>query len=156
MKQKFTKQTLSKYARLLLIAMGLSLFLLLAVSLMRPTAPAYADLPPRPTAVPGSDNLVQGAQIMLVVETAVGNEWTAVQWQDPNTGEWTTVEGWQGTLEANGTQIWWVGTEQFDRGPFRWQLFNEEGGTLLETSDPFTMPGQNREIVTVNIPAVEE
>ena len=156
MKPNISKQTFSKFARLLLIGTGLSLFLLLGASLVQPATPALADLPPRPTAVPSNSDTVNGAQIKLVVGEVIGGEWTAVQWQNPNTDEWITVEGWQGTLEANGTQIWWVGSEQFGRGPFRWQLFEEEDGTLLETSEAFTMPTQNREIVTVNIPAVEE
>lgn len=148
------KQTLFKYSRLLFIGFGLSLLLLVAASFMRPAAPTYAALPPRPTAVPVVT--VNGAQIKLTVADAVGNEWTAVQWQDPNSGDWITVEGWQGTLETDGSQIWWVGSEQFGKGPFRWLLFDEEGGTLLDTSESFTLPSQNREIITVTIPAAQD
>lgn len=155
MNENKLNQIASKYIRLLLIGTGLALFLLLATSLMQPAAPARAELPPRPTAVP-TNAPTNGAQIKLVVAEAVGNEWTAVQWQNPDTGTWITVDGWQGTVEADGTQIWWVGSEQFGRGPFRWLVFDEEAGTLLETSETFTMPTQNLEIVTVAVPVVEE
>ena len=154
MNQKIQKQTFSKFLRLIFIGMGLSLFLLLGASLMQPATPVRAELPPRPTAVPS--NVVNGAQIKLVVAEVTGGEWTTIQWQNPNTKQWITVDGWQGTLETNGIQIWWVGSEQFGRGPFRWLLFVEKDGNLLDTSAEFTMPTHNQEIVTVNIPAVEE
>ena len=160
MNEKVTKDYLAKYVRLLLMGAGLALFLLLGASLTRPITPAYAELPPRPTEVPGDNtsdpDSLNGAQIKLVVAEAKGNEWTAVQWQDASTGEWHTVEGWQGTLEADGTQVWWVGSEQFGRGPLRWQLFAEKEGALLEVSESFTMPTRNKEIVTVTIPSVED
>lgn len=148
------KQVLKQYARLVMTAAGLFLLLWLGVGMMQPAAPAYAELPPRPepTAVPDKKP-VSGAQIKLVVETAVSHAWTTIQWQDPYTGEWTTVDGWQGTVAADGTQVWWVGSEHFGEGPFRWLLYDEEGGTLLDMSAAFDMPTYNKQVLTVTIPA---
>jgi hypothetical protein len=117
---------------------------------------ASAGLPPRPepspTAPPKSSN--PGGNIELVydgVPVGPNGVWTAVQWQDPYTEKWTTVEGWQGTIDLDGTQRWWVAPSEFGKGPFRWLVYDKQDGKLLETSEPFTMPAGNHQVVIVEI-----
>jgi hypothetical protein len=151
------KEVLRNQTRLIAIAVGLALFLWLVVSLIQPAAPAQAGLPPRPepTAVPTQTETVKGAAIKLVVAEPTGAEWTVIEWQDTTTGEWTVVEGWQGTLEADGSQMWWVGREDFGEGPFRWLVYAGQDGALLETSASFTLPTRDLEMLVVPVPAAE-
>lgn len=149
--------------RFLGMAASLALFLWITFSLMQAAPPVRADLPPRPepteTAVPVNDtktDSLQGAQIKLIVTQPIGNEWTVIEWQDTITGEWTEVEGWQGTLETDGTQLWWVGQEHFGERPFRWLVYAGEEGQLLETSETFTMPTRDLEVVFVQVPVVDD
>ena len=155
------KHISSSYPRLFIAFISLVFFLGLVASLISPALPAHAELPPRPESSPTpptepSNDSTIGAQIRLEVAGAVGNEWTVVEWQDPNTSDWHTVEGWQGTLEATGIQVWWVGKTEFGQSPFRWLLYDEKGGTLLDMSAEFTLPTRNKQIVVVSIPHVEE
>jgi hypothetical protein len=154
------KRFFQKSVRYLGLAAGLALFLWLTLSLMQPAAPVRADLPPRPdpteTAVPPKSDSIKGAQIKLMVAQPIGNEWTVVEWQNPMSGEWTAVEGWQGTLELDGTQVWWVGREHFGDGPFRWLVYASEDGQLLETSESFTMPTRDLEVVLLRVPVVDD
>lgn len=133
--------------------LGLSVFFLaLAGTLGFSSLPA-AGLPPRPvpTATP-APKAISGAKIMLQTEgLPVGSTgvWTAVQWQDPNTGLWHLVEGWQGTLDLDGSQTWWVGAEILGKGPFRWVIYAEKEGEELAVSSSFNLPeksGQTRQI----------
>ncbi len=145
------KEVLRHQTRLIVIAVGLALFLWLVISLMQPAAPAQADLPPRPTAVPTQADTIKGAAIKLVVAEPTGDEWTVIEWQDTTTGEWTAVAGWQGTLEADGSQMWWVGREHFGEGPFRWLVYAGKDGALLETSASFTLPTRDLEMLVVPV-----
>ncbi len=85
--------------------------------------------------------------------------WTVVQWQDPHTGTWHDVGGWQGTPDGVevedetvvGQKSWWVAEEDFGSGPFRWVMYQGQGGAQLATSEPFDLPGFNREVVQVEV-----
>ena len=156
------KHISSSYSRLFIAFISLCLFFGFAANQVSPALPVHADLPPRPEASPtpqptkpSNDPLI-GAQIRLEVAETVGNEWTVVEWQDLNTGDWHVVEGWQGTLEATGIQVWWVSKAEFGQAPFRWLLYDEKDGTLLDMSAEFSLPTRNKQIVVVPIPAVEE
>ena len=37
------------------------------------------------------------------------------------------------------------------KGPFRWQLFDGEGGELLAVSEPFALPTTDGQIVAVTV-----
>lgn len=143
---------------------GRGLFLALAIYMLTlfgfdqsaSTVSADLVLPPRPepTAVApvAVQQSVTGAMIKLAVsDTLNGNEWTVVQWQDPNTQKWHDADGWQGELDADGTQMWWVGRELLGEKGFRWQVFSREGGSLVHTSPEFDMPTNKRQLVTVTI-----
>ena len=40
---------------------------------------------------------------------------------------------------------------QGGEGPFRWQLFNEEGGELLAVSEAFALPASDGQVVAVAV-----
>lgn len=108
-------------------------------------------LPPRPTGTPASTPIepaIEGGFIQLQVSDVAAAGWTAVQWQD-NAKNWHTVDGWQGTLEANGQMSWYVGPENLGRGPFRWLIFDAPEGKLLLKSDSFFLPDHALETTIV-------
>lgn len=111
-------------------------------------------LPPRPEPPPSSPNpaTLEGGAIILELSgaaTGPAGVWTVVEWQDPYTEEWHTVDGWQGTVETDGSQKWWVGTSDFATGPFRWVIYDSENGPLLGVSETFVLPEENGQNVVV-------
>ena len=77
--------------------------------------------------------------------------WTTIEWQDPYTSKWTTVDGWLGMVELDGTQIWWVDSDDYGTGPFRWLVLEEKGGDQFGLSDNFNLPTHNNEVVVVQM-----
>lgn len=124
-----------------------------------PAPPPALALPPRPEPPPTAEP-VQGGAIELRVQSAQAVEWAAVvtlvQWQD-GLGGWHDVDGWRGTLDQlfadGGRKTWFVSKDLFGKQPFRWVIYQDEGAgaqpKTLGTSDPFTMPGHNGEVVRV-------
>jgi hypothetical protein len=128
-------------------------------------------LPPRPTVPSSSEDIGSSAQaqIQLQVQFPDGwpwqttpwqGLWTIVQWQDPR-GIWHDVEGWKGTLDevkvsesgdVTGYKTWWVSGEHMGKGPFRWRVYQGEGGWLLATSETFDLPSFNRATLMVEVP----
>jgi hypothetical protein len=74
--------------------------------------------------------------------------WIAVQWGDGQ-GNWMTVPGWEGTadtVEATTGQlskVWTVFPANYGQGPFRWAVFDRQGGTLMAFSAPFSLPADS-------------
>lgn len=134
-----------------------ALFLLVLSGLMGFTQPKAAGLPPRPepTATPQPKSVTGGKIILQTSGLPIGSEgvWTAVQWQDPYTGKWHLVEGWQGTLEWDGSQTWWVGSADLGTGPFRWVIYAEKEGDELVISDSFNLPKKPGQTVLVTVPS---
>jgi hypothetical protein len=115
--------------------------------------PVYTVTPPPPPAA----SAMEGATIELRAvfpatwpwETSGWREvWTVLQWQDEK-GRWHDVEGWRGELEeveidtagqAVGLRSWWVADEDLGTGPFRWTVYQSQGGKLLGMSEPFNLP----------------
>ncbi len=123
--------------------MNKKLWLILCVSLftIAVTGQRAAALPPRP-ADEETPVTPLGASIQLQLTNAAtgpNGVWTVVEWQN-SLGSWYTVEGWQGTVELDGTQTWWLDASNFGTGPFRWRVFAQKDGTLLATSDSFYLP----------------
>ena len=114
-------------------------------------------LPPRPEPESPVEIIpaLNGEKIQLHlgndVEDIPADLWTVIEWQDPNTGDWYETDGWHGTLNTSTTQEWWVGSDMFGDGPFRWRLYADEGGALLATSELFTLPLTNDLMVIVNV-----
>ena len=121
-----------------------------------PTAtpvPTQTAVPATQTPVPQPTAVSEGALIQLVVSSpprAVQKVWTVVQWGDGH-GRWYDVEGWRGTLDDMRVKTWWVAPANFGSSPFRWLVYEEEGGRLLATSLSFALPNQTGQLVRVEV-----
>jgi hypothetical protein len=120
-----------------------------------------APLPPRPTPrptrtptpAPGPTAAPRprlGAHLVLYVQNALAGLWTIVQWQD-GFGDWHDVQGWQGTLDDGYQKRWWVAEKDFATGPFRWALYQGQGGALLDVSASFYLPDRAGIVVEVEV-----
>ena len=147
----------------LFITSLITILLLLAAAVS--TALATADLPPRPTvespdpvATPVTTPLppvaaeLAGATIMLYAPNASPQMWTVVEWQD-GLGNWHEVTGWRGHLDLDigNLRVWWVHPRDLATGPFRWQLYANEGGPLVATSETFFLPEQPYQVVLLSV-----
>ena len=47
--------------------------------------------------------------------------------------------------------MWWLAPDLFGKGPFRWLVYQGEGGKLLATSDSFYLPDAAREKLWVEV-----
>lgn len=123
-------------------------------------AAASANLPPRPTAAPTQTLLpasaLKGGTLALHATFPQDwdydvdhwqTPWTVIEWQDA-AGDWHPVVGWQGSFDHVlpegeryfGLKTWWVAPDDLGTGLFRWLVYREHGGTLLSTSDSFSLP----------------
>jgi len=131
----------------------LSLLLCLFIGSLCLVAPAYADLPPRPTPVApqvkDKPSRPAVAPIILNTNPAPSGLWSVVQWQDAQDG-WQDVPSWRGAV-VNGRTIWWVEQKDFGKGPFRWAVLQGESGALVATSQPFTLPTQPQKLLVVAV-----
>lgn len=154
---------------LLIIGIPCTLGLVLA-----PAQAASEALPPRPetptptpTSEPGSESPTKTAPegALIVLEVDFGDDWPArglawqdlwavVEWQDENS-TWHVVEGWQGSIGKvagnTGWATWWLSSDNFGQGPFRWVVYERRGSAVMATSDPFDLPGRPGEMVTVEV-----
>jgi len=112
---------------------------------------------PTPTRPPDDDDdkddKPTGAHIVLQVQSAPVGVWTVVQWQD-SAGGWHDIEGWQGTLDGGAQKVWWVAAKDFGTGPFRWLVYQGQGGKLLAQSEPFYLPYSAGETVEIEVSLV--
>ncbi|MBN2004015.1 MAG: hypothetical protein JXA21_11730 [Anaerolineae bacterium] len=80
--------------------------------------------------------------------------WTVVQWQDAD-ATWHDVEGWRDVLDTidatGGSKRWSVPDSLFGRGPFRWLVYDREGGVLLATSATYQLPTAGGQTVRVEV-----
>ena len=135
----------------------------------RPPTPTPASMPPRPSIPspvppPGpTSSLVDGGLIELRAQFISERLWDKVHWQDlwvvvqwqDRSGDWHNVEGWQGTFDefndSVGKKIWWVAKADFDKGPFRWAIYQGKEGNLLVPTELFYLPCSVDEIVIVEV-----
>jgi hypothetical protein len=113
-----------------------------------PTPEALAPAPVEPNPVaPAPDALV-----ILYVADGHSQLWTIVQWAGVENA-WHDVDGWRGHLDDGDgkMKIWWVSPEHYGGGPMRWQVYDGSDGRLRATSDPFMLPAQGGERVTVEV-----
>ncbi|MGD1993228.1 MAG: hypothetical protein PVI59_08555 [Anaerolineae bacterium] len=131
---------------------------------------APEGLPPRPstptpavqTPAPAKAAPV-GASIVLLITfdddwptrgLAWQDLWTVVEWQDEN-GAWHVVEGWQGGVDKvaghTGRATWWLANDLLGRGPFRWVVYQHQGGPVMVISESFHLPAFRGGIVTVDV-----
>ena len=145
--------------RLALITSGVYALLIVVWGVSLAQA-APSALPPRPTPatptpVPAPGFTSPGwAVIELHVQPVQADRWTIVQWQDA-LGGWHDVEGWRGMLDeiSNGVgkKMWWVARHDFDTGPFRWVIYQNQGGKLVATSEAFRLPPHENSAVVVKV-----
>lgn len=138
--------------RMMLPVLGLLLISAVLIGLGSAQAAPLA-LPPRPTAVPTlPTNGSAGGTIVLRVVAPTPDLWTTVEWQD-TVGSWHQVDGWQGTLESDGTKTWWVAQTDRGKGPFRWVVYDRLGGKVWAVSASFYLPTNVRQPVTLEVTA---
>ncbi|MEE8391582.1 MAG: hypothetical protein V3S14_12410 [Anaerolineae bacterium] len=107
-----------------------------------------------PTPAPAKSQTPAGAFIELRLEPGRADVWTVVQWQDAF-GGWHDVTGWQGTLDEiadrKGRKVWWVAEKDLRTGPFRWVVYQGQGGVFLAASASFYLPDVAGETVNVQL-----
>ncbi len=142
--------------------------LMVALATGSPAITADANgLPPRPNRAKENMDAAGGAMLRLELDFGDrwedfggewGQIWTVVQWQNA-AGDWVTVPGWQGSLdavertEAGGVvreKSWWVSKADLGSADFRWQVFTSQGGQVLSSSDSFDLPAQTGWTVLVD------
>ncbi len=148
-----------KYTPVFWLALALAMFVLMLLAWMPPPTQAGPQLPSRatPTSIPRPDDDDKdekpiGAYIELQPQGAPDGMWTVVQWQN-SAGGWHDVEGWQGPLNE-GRKKWWVAQHDFGRGPFRWAIYQDQGGDRLAVSESFYLPDTANELVRVEVSLV--
>lgn len=114
----------------------------------------HPHLPDRPD--PGSlpdksRTLVEPGWIELYTIPFQPGIWTVVQWLD-GAGNWNDVPGWQGTYNYPDHIAWAVEQNNFQKGPFRWAIYQEKNGSLLTVSQSFYLPGKSWQIVRQDVP----
>jgi len=66
-------------------------------------------------------------------------------------GGWHDVEGWQGALDKESSKGWWVAAQDYGKGPFRWAVYEGQGGKRLAASESFYLPSSHGQVVRVEI-----
>lgn len=117
----------------------------------------HDELPPRPkprVTKDGSSSEIDNASIQLWPTPAWPNLWTVVQWVD-GSEHWHDVDGWRGALNHPNYASWRVAQSEFGKGPFRWAIYDQEGGSVLALSELFHLPTNGGEIlkIIVTLPA---
>lgn len=164
----FTRKHLSLF---FVIGTLTGMLVLFAAQINRPTA-ADMEAPPRPTLPPYEvtnttilSDVPEGAKLSLQVQYAENWPFEDKYWQDVYVmvrwvdafGNWHPVEGWQGNVDdiaqhdlawvAN--KDWWVGHAQLGTGPYRWYVYDREGGNLLYESESFNLPESNGDLMII-------
>jgi hypothetical protein len=146
-------------------AIFLFAFLIVLISALLLASPslvthAKPGLPPRetptPTRPPGDDDddgKPAGARIVLQVQSTPAGVWTVVQWQD-SAGGWHDIEEWSGAPDEDNQKVWWVAPKDFGTGPFRWLVYQGQGGKLLAQSELFYLPHSVGETVKIEVSLV--
>ncbi|MCO5188677.1 MAG: hypothetical protein M9918_10840 [Anaerolineae bacterium] len=146
MKHKIT------YTFVILFAMLITSFALVMTTV---AASTDQSLPPRPpTATPSAASpasSTMGQFIELHLDPPLQSLWTEVQWLHPETHEWLPVDGWRGSPTTEDIVLWYVGEENLGRGPFRWLVYDSEGGSVLATSTTFYLPASIGQTVVVEV-----
>jgi len=152
-----------KHRPLIALFLGIALLLSLlsalasarseASPLALPTRPEDAEPPPPPGSGGDDDDKDEpvGAHIVLQVPSAPTGVWTIVQWQD-SAGGWHDIDGWQGTLDEGDQKMWWLASDLFGKGPFRWLVYQStRGEKLLAASESFYLPDAEGEKLWVEV-----
>lgn len=130
-----------------------------------PTATPIPE-PTEPLAASNASSLPEGGTIEMKAAFSSDWPWDQMMWQDVwlevewSDGEtWFMVDGWKGNLDSidqeDGTWVgqkaWWVVKDDLGKGPFRWLVFDQEGGNLLVISDEFSLPAERGQTTVVDV-----
>lgn len=107
----------------------------------------YAGLPPRPTLDQPAAAVPTDPGGYIVLTGFAAPVYTEVEWRGL-TDDWYVVEGWR-TETATDQVKWFVRESDFRKGPFRWRVYDRNGGRLLGTSQPFMLPAFRGDLVEV-------
>lgn len=161
-----------------LIGLMCGAFALLVMQINRPTlATDISTAPPRPTLPANAEGPVttettsfasdsnNGAKLSLKVQYDENWPFEEKHWQDvyimvrwaDQFGNWHPVEGWQGNVDEVGQENlawvshkeWWVGHDQMGSGPYRWFIYDGEGGEMVFESESFFLPEKNGEEMVI-------
>ncbi|MBE2222581.1 MAG: hypothetical protein IAF02_13625 [Anaerolineae bacterium] len=161
----------------IIVVLGLAMTLfMLALTFGQNTS--ADDLPPRDTSVPtvtpesqpepttDASSLPEGGTIEMKAAFSSEWPWDQMMWQDlwlevewTDGKEWFKVDGWKGNLDSIdqedgvwvGYKAWWVAEHDLGSGPFRWLVYDQEGGNLLVTSEEFTLPAERGQSTVVDV-----
>lgn len=147
----------SDKTNLLYLRVSVMLLLIMMIMLAPHNTRAQEDHPhepPRPQPIPPTpipdrskaSGPEQGAWIELHGNWVDPRLWTTVQWQD-GTGNWHEVTNWQGTFNEAGVVTWFVEQKDFNKGPFRWVVYQGQGGAVLTISPSFYLPTSIGQVV---------
>jgi Dolichyl-phosphate-mannose-protein mannosyltransferase len=89
-------------------------------------------------------------QIKLTVRGARPGMLAVVQWQD-GSGSWHNVDSWQSDLGDNSPVQWWIEANDFDKGPFRWAVYERGLETPAAISKLFFMPDKTHMQATLDV-----
>jgi hypothetical protein len=83
--------------------------------------------------------------IALTVVDPPATAWASVQWLDPRTGKWISVDGWSGPLQQDewGFMVFAVDVPDRGAGPFRWVVYDKDpatGGRPWAMTHVFNLP----------------
>lgn len=143
----------SRYlAMILILVAGLMLFGLMTAgeAVVVDAAPAAVGTRPTPILPPPTGTPFAGGFIELRLDPGRGNVWTEMQWRGVGDA-WHDVDGWRGAPDEAGVVRWYVGPEHLGQGPFRWQVYDQDGRRLLGSSEPFYLPDRPRATLTVTV-----
>lgn len=89
------------------------------------------------------------ATLLLKVTKAQAGLGSVVQWQNAQ-GQWLDIEGWRGAVN-HGKTIWWVEPKDWGKAHYRWVVYEAASGKIMATSQPFSLPKQRGEVLTVTL-----
>lgn len=118
----------------------------------QPTRTSTATDTPRPlptntypAVLPTSTVPSDRGMIIIQGQSYLAGLSSRVQWID-GLGRWNDVDNWHGYLDANGRISWIVLSNEFNKGPFRWIVYNFDNSTRY-TSPSFYLPGAGQKLL---------
>jgi len=107
--------------------------------------PSATDTPTVTPQLPTATVPPDSGVIILQGDSSLANLESQVQWVD-GAGQWYNVDNWRKSLDSAGSVSWLVWPDQFNKGPFRWVVYQADGSVRFE-SQPFNLPGAGEEYV---------
>ena len=130
----------------------IGLFLVILLGFMLSVEFTFAGEPPiRPTLTPSiRHNSLSCGFIELRVEPLEEGLWTEIEWKNEK-GKWEDVNGWQGFFTDENNVFWCVGENDLGAYWYRWKIYDQQGGVLIETSKTFQLPKSVGETTLIEV-----